>query len=159
FAGKDGTAKYNASLNGGAAFGDAPSFWSSSEKLLQYDVVLLSCEGTPDAGNKSADALAAMKSYLDAGGRVFASHWHNYWLKKGPAPFPSLATFVSEPDLNSITASLDSSFPKGQAFAEWLINVNASTTKGELPIEAAQHTVRSVNASLAQRWIYKEPTG
>src|SRR5262249_7389564 len=40
--------------------------------------------------------------------------------------------------------------------ADWLVNVGASTTKGQLSVKAAQHTVDTVNASLVQRWIYAD---
>ena len=93
FSGYKGTAKYKSTMNGGAAFGAAATFWADVNNLRKYDVVLLSCEGTEMPSNKPAAALQAMQDYLNTGGRVFASHWHNYWLEKGPAPFPTVATF------------------------------------------------------------------
>jgi len=51
---------------------------------------------------------------------------------------------------------VDQSFPKGVALAEWLVNVSASTTKGQLFVREAQHTVDAVNTSVAQRWIYAD---
>ena len=53
----------------------------------------------------------------------------------------------------TFTALLDQSFPKGQALANWLLNVGGSTTKGQLVIRAGQHTVDAANATYAQRWI------
>ncbi len=153
FAGHGGANKYDSSLNGGADFSPATTFWSTVGSLKRYDVVLLSCEGTQDAKNKTPADLQAMQDYANLGGRVFASHWHNYWIELGPAPFPTAAVFNHQDDLPSpFTADIDTTFPKGQAIAEWLLNVGGSTTLGQLVIVAGQHTVDAVN--VAQRWIY-----
>ena len=155
FAGHGGSSHYAAGFNGGATFAPAPSLWSTAPGLKKYDVVLLACEGTQDADKKPAEALQAMFDYTAAGGRVFASHWHNYWLQAGPAPFPSTATFVDDPDLvDPFTAHIDTSFPKGKAMSDWLVNVGASTMAEEIIIHAGQHTVDAVNSSVAQAWIY-----
>jgi hypothetical protein len=155
FAGHGGSSTYAKTLNGGAAFDLATDLWSSLASLLRYDVVLLACEGTQDPDSKPPSAVQAMFDYAGAGGRIFASHWQNYWLEGGPAPFPTTATFVNDPDLaDPFTALLDTSFPKGEAMAEWLLNVGASTTPGQIDIHAAQHTVDAVNPSMSQAWIY-----
>jgi hypothetical protein len=155
FVGNNGTPRYAPALNGGAAFTAAPTFWSSLDTLKQYDVVLLSCEGTENPTNKSPQALQAMLDYMNFGGRVFASHWHNYWLEHGPAPLPTVATFNHQSDLPSpFTAQIDTSFAKGSALADWLVSVGGSITRGQLVIQAAQHTVDAANAMIAQPWIY-----
>jgi hypothetical protein len=160
-----GTPGYLAPMNGGADFTPATELWSSLENLSAYDIVLLSCEGTDDSvvDNKPDEALEAMRDYADLGGRIFASHWHHYWVEFGPTPFPSAATFADpspntshQPDLNSIISDIDTSFEKGQAMAEWLMNVEGSTEFAKLPIEGAQHTVESVGA--ATRAIYLDDT-
>jgi hypothetical protein len=92
------------------------------------------------------------------GGRVFASHWHNIWIDSGPTPWPTTVTRVNLADLNSITADIDTSTMKGQDLAQWLFNVQASTTLGKIAITAAQHTIRAVNAAMADRWIYLDTT-
>lgn len=154
YAGVDGTNGYDASIANGAPFTDAPTFWDKLSNLENYDMVLLSCEGTENPTNKSTQARQAMQDYANEGGRVFASHWHNYWLEFGPPPFPTIATFDHQKDLNDITADIDTSFAKGAALAEWLVNVGGSKTLGKIQIKAAQHTVDQANAAVAQRWIY-----
>ena len=112
-------------------------------------------EGVEKSTNKSAAATKALMDYANAGGRVFASHWHNWWFEKGPDPMPTVATFNHRSDPASpLTATIDTTFPKGEALADWLVNVGGSTTKGQLSINAAKRTVQSVNMPAAQRWIY-----
>lgn len=157
FAGRDGTDRYVDAMNGGAEFPDAEELWSSVNSLSEYDVVLLSCEG--DKGhddNKPDEAFEAMHDYANLGGRVFASHWHQLWLQRGPDPFPDIATFVDEDDLDDITADVVTSFPKGQALAEWLVNVGASTQQGRIALTGTQQTVVKENPAYAQRWIATE---
>jgi hypothetical protein len=155
YVGTGGTPRYKTTMNGGAKFTNATTLWNTVDNLKKYDMVLLSCEGTEVPTNKSPAALQAMQDYLDTGGRVFASHWHNYWLEHGPAPFPTVATFNHQPDLKDpFTADIDTSFPKGQALADWLVNVGGMSPPGKIVIKAAQHTVDAVNAMVGQRWIY-----
>jgi hypothetical protein len=155
FAGHGGASKFSPALNGGAHFHPATELWSTVESLRPYDVVLLACEGTQDPDNKPPSSLQAMFDYASTGGRIFASHWHNYWLEGGPSPFPTTANFVNDPDLEDpFTALIDVSFPKGEAMSEWLFNVGASTTAGQIDIHAAQHTVDAVNPAMSQAWIY-----
>ncbi|MGZ5970067.1 MAG: carboxypeptidase-like regulatory domain-containing protein [Polyangiales bacterium] len=134
----------------------ATTLWGKVDTLKTYDLVLLACEGDQNPGEKPAAALQAMFDYTTIGGRVFASHWHNYWLEKGPAPWPNTAEFDHQPDLaDPFTAKIDTTFPKGSALAEWLVNVGGSKTKGSLVIKAAQHTVNGVKPG-TQRWIYSD---
>ena len=147
-----GTNAYASTLNGGAPFIDAETWWESADNLKRYDLVLHSCDGQENPTNKSMTARQALQAYADQGGRVFASHWHNYWIEHGPDPWPTTATFNHQADpKGAFTALVDTSFPKGMAMAEWLTNVGASTTPGELVIQGAKHTVDAANA---QRWIY-----
>ena len=84
---------FAATLNGGAAFADATAFWSDTAKLKAYDLVLLACEGQQNAATKPPAALQALSDFESQGGRVFASHWHDYWFASGPAPLPSTGTW------------------------------------------------------------------
>ena len=155
FHGDGGTDRFDDSLNGGAHFSDSPdALWHDLPSLMKYDIVLMACEGDQNEGQKPTEARQAMFDYASAGGRIFASHWHNVWLQKGPAPWPDTADFDFQDDLaDPFTASIDQTFPKGQALAEWLVNVGGSTTLGEVVIHQAQHTINSVT-SLATQWIY-----
>jgi hypothetical protein len=153
FAGHEGTDRFVDEMNDGARFPAASELWSSVDTLKEYDVVLLSCEGSEYPDEKGEAAFQAMAEYTNLGGRVFASHWHQVWLKEGPEPMPQIADFVDEEDLNDITGTVVTSFPKGQALSEWLVNVGASETPGKIDIKRAQYTVVSENPEYAQRWI------
>jgi hypothetical protein len=152
-----GTDAYDASLNGGARFRDAETWWERADDLARFDAVLLSCEGAEMATNKSAAALQAMQTYANMGGRIFASHWHNHWIERGPDPFPTVAMFNHRADPGGMfTVTVDTSFEKGRALADWLVKVGASLTPGELVILGGKRTVTAVNTAVAQRWIYSD---
>ncbi|AUX40872.1 hypothetical protein SOCE26_022740 [Sorangium cellulosum] len=154
------TTHYTDTLNGGVDFTPATSLWGTVESLQKYDMVILACEGDPHAEDKPETARQALFDYTSLGGRVFASHWHNYWLKRGPDPFPDTAVWdniQADPE-SPLTALVDTRFPKGAALADWLFNVGASTTHGEIVINGAQHTVNAVNEEIATQWIhYRQP--
>lgn len=157
FRGGDGAGKFSANLNGGLAFDDATDLWDDALRLQQYDMVILACEGGTNADTKSSAARQNIVDYADKGGRLFLSHWHNIWIEEGAAPWPTAANFNHQDDLASpFTAKIDTSFPKGAALAEWLVNVGGSTQPGEIEITAGQNTVESVNAATSTRWIYGE---
>jgi hypothetical protein len=155
FAGKDGTDRYAAALNGGALLTPVVPWWNSADNLKAYDMVLYSCEGAPTTTNKSAAALQAFQDYTDAGGRVFASHLQNYWLQHAQPPLSTAATFVNDrAALNQLVADIDVSFTKGGALADWLMNIGGSTTRGKLSITGARNTLSTVDTKVAQRWIF-----
>ena len=157
FAGNGGANRFADNLNAGADFTSATALWSTQDALMRYDVVLLACEGSQNPNTKPADARQAMSDYASAGGRIFASHWHNYWLQEGPAPWPSTASwdFQNDPP-QPFTGLIDTSFPKGQALSDWLVNVQASQNAGEIDIQAPQHTISTIDPELTTRWIYSE---
>jgi hypothetical protein len=158
YAGTDGTNRFASGLNAGARLGTATELWNQRDDLAAYDVVFLSCEGGQFPGTKSAAARQALFDYTNLGGRVFASHWHNYWIQEGPAPWSDTTSFDFQDDLNEIEADIDVSDPRGRDLAQWLVNVMASTTLGKIDITAAQHTVTGVDPELADRLIYKDET-
>ena len=77
-----------------------------------------------------------MKRYADHGGRVFADHLHSAWIRTGLPPWPATANWIGVGDdlPTPENASVDVSFPKGAALADWLINNGASTTRGQIPL-------------------------
>jgi hypothetical protein len=117
---------------------------------MNYDVVILPCEGAEDdTNNLYADNVAA---YANAGGRLFTSHFGYTWLATptlGVANPVNPATGnvnqfygVANWGLNAhpvystnaaISTTLPSGqpFPKGQAFASWAANVQALSTQGD----------------------------
>lgn len=140
-------------LTGGVS--DAQTFWSSLETLKRYDVVLLSCEGAEHAENKTAPAPQALFDYTIVGGRVFASHYHYYWFQYGVQSWNGVAVWNHQPfPPNPLLTNLDTSFPKGQAFSDWLSNVGGLTQSGQLSISEARNDVESVNAFTSQQWIF-----
>jgi hypothetical protein len=150
YAGTDGTS----SLATGTSLPNAKPFWSDVAQLKQYDIVVLSCEGSNEhLETKPAEAIQAMHDYAGAGGRIFASHWHEGWFRLG---FPEVGTF--DPNngggANGVTpTNVDTSFPKGAALQQWLQNVQALDPDGTLPVKEAKYNLRAVGAP-AQTWIW-----
>jgi hypothetical protein len=151
---------------GGGKFPPASEVWESKSSLMKYDLVLLSCEGDTYSAQKPTPAVQAMYEYANAGGRVFASHWHRYWFDTSksynseagaaPSPFPSVGAWIDRDPgpADPSVGKVDTSFPKGKALSEWLGNVGGSPTgPGTLPIKEPRHNIDSVDAQKAQQWI------
>jgi hypothetical protein len=157
------TTAYAPALNGGAAFPAATGFWGDPANLNKYDMVVLSCEGNWYPDDKSPAARQGLVDYANKGGRIFASHWHGVWIQFGPPPWSTVANFVPAspigtmdqlPDLpDGFETDIDTSFPKGASMADWLVNVQASTTRGKLPLTQGKHSVLAVDPNVAQSWI------
>jgi len=135
-------------INGAPA---AETLWNDATNLKKYDINMLSCEGSERTGDKSAH-YAKMKDYLDSGGRVFASHFHYVWFRYGTAPLPTAATWSPAPQTNG-PYQIDTDFPKGVAFADWLQNVNATTTRGVINLSEVRDSIGDSAPAVSRRWI------
>jgi hypothetical protein len=131
------------------------ALWSSTAELMKYDITLLSCEGE-ETQNMNQQAL---HDYASMGGRVFASHFHYSWFNTGPYGNENLATWsAGSNDLGDLNGTIVTSFPKGQALSQWLMNTNA-LVNGVLPIKEARHNadVGPMNVA-SQPWILADPS-
>src|ERR1019366_1353099 len=63
------------------------ALWASQAALMPFDITLLTCEGH----ETTAMNQQALYAYAQAGGRVFASHFHYAWLDSGPFGAQNLA--------------------------------------------------------------------
>jgi hypothetical protein len=139
---------------GGGMGAPAQDFWNYSEQLRKYDMVLLSCEADEHKENKGGSdpgARASMYEYLNAGGKVFATHYHDVWFKDSPADeFKALAQWTSAASGSSYT--VNQSFPKGEKLAEWLHEIGASSTLGSIELEDEAIRATAVNEP-AVAWI------
>lgn len=131
------------------------TLWNSVANLKKYDMVMLSCEGGERNETKSAGDKTNLRDYLDTGGRVFATHYHYTWFKNSPQPdWQQTADWGSGAGSDGVH-DVDMSFPKGAAFAEWLLAVNASSTLGKIQLTEIRDSLKGVRAP-AQSWIQKD---
>jgi hypothetical protein len=145
---------------------------------MPYDLAFLSCEG----GETFAANPQALEEYVNAGGRVYASHYHYAWFAgpsqsgqayTAPADWGSnLASWAAGTNggnqsndvvvktLNGSTAP----FAKGQAFYQWLGVVGALGVLGappnELPVIPPRFnaTVGAGN-KVSQPWLTDDSNG
>ena len=149
----------------------ATNFWANNgstgtNPLSAYDMVMLGCEGSTFPNEKPLSALQAMQNYANIGGRVFGTHFHYYWIESSPAPWPGTATWnhtISPTNQTNWPVLIDQSFPKGVAFAQWMLNNGGSTTLGTFNIAESRHDVDAVNQLPTNdpesiRWVYSNPT-
>jgi len=128
--------------------------WASRQSLEPYDIVVLSCECGENNQTKPAASMQALHDWLAEGGKVFASHFHYTWFKNGPADFQGVATWLGySPALGAGSYSLDTSFPKGMTYRDWLANVGALNANGTITLSSVATSVSTVNPP-TQRWIY-----
>jgi hypothetical protein len=129
------------------------SLWNTDSDIERFDVVMLSCEG----GETTDPNSQVLADYVNAGGRVFASHYHYAFFfddqtNTNATQFPNVADwslayqgalgFGSDSYLENIAAKIETTlasgaaFPEGQALDTFLQNVGAlvGPPAGELEI-------------------------
>ncbi len=141
--------------NGATLGGSTPAasvLTSSPATLADYDMVLFACEGRPI--DKPMGDLTNVVNYTNLGGRVFSTHFSYTWLYTIP-PFSGTARWNvnQRQPTDPLPGIIDTSFPRGMAFAQWLQIVGASPTPGQISISQPRHDVDGVIAPTA-RWIY-----
>lgn len=136
---------------GPAGIQPAQSLWSSAAELSRYDMVILSCECSEYDADKGPPAPSALQQFADTGGRVFASHYHYTWFKDLVPAWAQTASWGDAP--SSPPNTIDRTFPKGKALADWLQLVAPTTKYGELPLAQPTYDVGAVGAPTT-RWVY-----
>ncbi|MBS2012532.1 MAG: hypothetical protein JST00_06585 [Deltaproteobacteria bacterium] len=153
FRGKGGGARR------GAFSTNASDLWNDTRALASYDLVALSCEGDEALENKGGNdpsARGAIAAYARAGGHVFATHLHSVWLQRSPDPeLRGVATWKAAPDPSDDYA-VDTSFPKGDALASWLVETGASPSRGRVRLDNVTFSAGRVLAP-ARSWIDRGP--
>ncbi len=149
-----------ASYVNGDPLPSADELLGSVERLSQYDMVIMSCHGESTSlgyAQPTAQKEAA-KAYVDGGGRMFGSHFYFSYLRGPPGsknhfatPFPDVATWDS--DSSPTQFDIETSFPKGQAFAQWLFNVGASPVLGAIELEGVEGSAATLLTPYTQPWI------
>ena len=153
----------------------AASLVDSASTLDRYDLVLFECVGEQVA--KTTAEQTNLLGFANAGGRVFATHFGYTWLTNSgettnltaPKPFSQTASWnVNQGSSDGVTALVDQALqsdPATQtrriAFANWLKIAGASTTLGQIALDAVRHdfdavtaTIATASATPAQRWLY-----
>ena len=146
----------------------ASSLYNDPLELAKYDMSIFECVGGEVA--KTATQTTNVLNYANGGGRVYATHFSYVWLNN-TAPWNTVGSWVPQTaSWVSITAELDTTFGKGQAFAQWLNIVGGLVAplpagappwvpNPQIPIDEARHDVDGpVLATKAQQWLYTTPT-
>ncbi len=123
--------------------------------INQYDLVMFACQGSQY--DQKANVQQNLIDYANAGGRIFATHYAYVWLDND-APFSNTAvwnpdtngsyTFANDPE----TGMINTSFSGGTELAEWLQDLGATTTYGQISINTLRHDFDSVVAP-SELWL------
>jgi hypothetical protein len=130
--------------------------------LNRYDMMVISCHG--ESARSRAQPLSEkqiVKTFVDAGGRVFGSHFSFDYFRGvpgttdaknfQPTPWPLLAMWDGNSDA---PYSIDTTFAKGVAFADWLVTVQASTTRGQIALTSVESPAMSLTPGYnSQSWV------
>jgi len=148
---------------------NASTMLGSMQAMMAYDILLLPCQGVEI--DQNAGQRANLVNYVNAGGRLFSTHFSYDWLTYAagggnPAsPFNAISAAqdadgrwqtVNQTDYPGSTATtvadLVTTFPKGMAFAQWLIAAAAMSPMNKLDILQIRHDINGVNPMYAQQW-------
>lgn len=106
-----------------------------SSILSTYDVLMLACEGSAFASDKSAAMLSNVEAFANAGGRIFGSHFSYTWLYQNGTFANAVNWNPNQRFLDDQDGFINITFPDGKTLAQWLFLTGASTTYGQIPLK------------------------
>jgi hypothetical protein len=133
----------------GTTLPDGSTLWGDAttpSKLMDYDIVALPCLSHPTDTQGRQNVF----DYANAGGRVYITDLSVDAISSGPTPWPSLANWTNS-YIGTTTGTIDTSFPKGVALADWMQQVGATTTRGSVALDDVYYRFTSTTQ---QRWLY-----
>jgi hypothetical protein len=133
----------------GASPPASSTLWATLANLTRYDLAMFPCQ---TSGYPDATGHANIQQYADTGGRVFVTDLDLNVIQSAPAPWPATATWGAAGSFTN-PGLIDTTFPKGQALADWLQANGDTTTKGQITLQATYHRFGAAVAP-AQRWLY-----
>ncbi len=154
----------------------AGPFWSDVNQLKNFDLAMFSCECHEPTGDANAASYAAVRTYLEAGGRIFTTDFMYTWYKDStdtnlnasPWSWPGGAPGGGDP------VAVDTTFPKGQALGDWLYYVSGIAPyktqvhtypplKDQYPVSAAGgyvfDNIHGINPKYGLEWSHSGPSG
>jgi hypothetical protein len=143
----------------GAGIPAATELWSNVDTLRKQDITMLSCECSESNTTKPA-GFDTIRNYADAGGRVFFTHFHATWLKNNATWGTGILDFTST-GAGANPYEINTTFPKGLALSEWLVEVGASPVAGQIdmPSGTVTNSQQGLAAgSAAKEWIGRGAT-
>ncbi|MDB4943866.1 MAG: Tryptophan synthase alpha chain [Labilithrix sp.] len=150
---------------------DAYAFWGNLGEMMKYDIIINECECSPYKRDTKGPAYANMAAYLDAGGRVFNSHYHlNFFASDNATSVGASPELSNAAEWNLFSNGggggtapflIDTTFPKGKAMDDWLDNLKTATgwpkfkttPKGQIETSNVGD-IKGAKPGLSQRWIY-----
>jgi hypothetical protein len=152
------TGQSGSQIPGGNQAAQTYQWWSSEANLLKYDIIFNACECSEN--DRGPAAYPAMHSYLSAGGRLFTTHYYFNWF----TPPDGSGGYVS--DFNGVVNwmpngfggtgmgyFIDTTFPKGKAFADWMQDNKITQTYGSVNLVDTRNDMGTSKPE-SSRWIY-----
>ncbi len=134
---------------------DMTALWANDKAMEAYDVALFPCSSAPTIGSSVGAPGVVLLDFLNAGGRAFVTDLSYSWYKDGAGQLPGTAKWTTWGGIgvDPLPTTIDQTFPKGKALADWLKNIGATPTQGSIDLHETYHVVDGVNAPTS-RWLY-----
>jgi hypothetical protein len=161
----DNTKRIQFYRDNGARFNASTPAWNtladSIDTMRRFDAILYACRGSEVWKTNAQEGL--LRQYANEGGRVFATHFSYVWLE-GDSEWVNSATWgaggqATSSDTTALRSDVNTGFPKGLAFSQWLSNVGALavTTPPRVDILYSRKSVTDAPAATT-KWITSPST-
>ena len=148
-----GATNYASDFNNGATFPQADQWWYDLDNLMEYDIIMHSCEGSQNQSNKTSGGNAYEKftEFVNDGGRAFTSHWENEWLEH--APELEDVTDWQGTFGGSSSAEVNTDFAPAEEMHDWMVDAGAISAGGSFSVNDARYTIGNLDESLTELWL------
>jgi MBG domain/Bacterial Ig-like domain (group 3)/Putative Ig domain/NHL repeat len=116
----------------------------SGSLLGGYNILVLPCQG--DSNNyTTADGRNNVIAFTGAGGRIFATHHSAFYIDEN-SPIDTAANWTSDTTLTNGDGTINTAFSDGSTLAQWLQNIGATTTLGQVALTNVFNDQSGVNS-------------